>query len=778
MKSPEWKKKSRLVLLIMSLYFLASSLLPGCKEAPKHDDHKKDEPADKGQIIYTCSMHPQIRQSTPGKCPICGMDLIPVSSSEGKSLREYNMTESAKSLAEIETAPVERKFVSVEVRLAGKVDYDETKLAYITAYFPGRIEHLWIDYTGIPVEIGHKMATIYSPEILSTQEELLQALKAVKDSEGSTIAEGKEAAVRNLESVREKLRLWGLTSEQVKEVETQSKPSDRITINSPVSGIVIKKDAVDGMYIETGMQIYAIADLSRVWVKLDAYESDLKWIRYGQNLMFTTEAYPAETFTGKIAFIDPIVNPMTRTIKVRVNVPNTDGRLKPEMFVRAVVSSKISADNKVVDASLAGKWISPMHPEIVKDGPGMCDICGMPLVPAESLGYVSSPDDAAAKPLVIPETAPLLTGKRAIVYVQVPDRKKPTFDGREIVLGARAGDYYIVKSGLAEGELVVTKGTFKIDSALQLEAKPSMMSPEGGISIGEHHNGEGTPVKTQKGDGADTVSLPAAFVNQIKDIEKAHDAVSAAVKSGDLKKASIAFAGLEKTVSSVDKSTVPENALLIWNELSMLLKNDAVEGRDAQSIEEAGQVVAKAATRIEKIKASFGIVLEKGVKKLDVPAEFKTQLQRVFDAYVILHEALASDNNDNALKASVSMVEALGAVDMLLLKGDTHMAWMSESAKLKTALDGIKKDDDIETVRKNFALVSDQLAAIMKMFGIPSEGNVYRIKCPMAFDGRGATWLQKDTEVRNPYFGASGNMYTCGDVIEEIPSGSAKELPK
>jgi Cu(I)/Ag(I) efflux system membrane fusion protein len=202
----------------------------------------------------------------------------------------------------------------------------------------------------------------------------------------------------------------------------------------------------------------------------------MMWIRYGQEVEFTTEAYPGEVFKGKITFISPTVDAKTRTIKLRVNVANSSGKLKPEMFVKSVVNSKVAGAGLVMEPQMAGKWICPMHPSVIKGTPGQCDICQMELVTTESLGYVNAnlPKEA---PLVIPATAPLITGKRAVVYVQVPDANQPLFEGREIVLGPRAGDYYLVKSGLSEGEIVVTKGNFKIDSALQIQAKPSMMSP-------------------------------------------------------------------------------------------------------------------------------------------------------------------------------------------------------------------------------------------------------------------------------------------------------------
>jgi Cu(I)/Ag(I) efflux system membrane fusion protein len=216
----------------------------------------------------------------------------------------------------------------------------------------------------------------------------------------------------------------------------------------------------------------------------------MMWIRYGQKVEFTTEAYPGEAFNGTISFIDPMLDPMTRTVKVRVNVANSDGRLKPELFVRAVVRTKVTGAGMVMDEDMAGKWICPMHPSVVKAGQGTCDICGMDLVTTESLGYVTA-KQAGLPPLVIPASAPLITGKRAVVYVRLTDREKPTFEGREILLGPRAGNYYLVKEGLAEGELVVTNGNFKIDSALQIQAKPSMMNPQGGAApMGHQHGGD------------------------------------------------------------------------------------------------------------------------------------------------------------------------------------------------------------------------------------------------------------------------------------------------
>ena len=430
--------------------------------------------------FWTCSMHPQIHESKPGMCPICKMLLIPVykeTGDESANTARFIASESAKALMNIETSPVELRNVDAEIRMVGKVDYDETHLEYITAWVPGRLDKLYVDYTGVPVKKGDNMVYIYSPELLSAQEELIQAIKAQENIKNSQSQIMRDVTSGTVDAAREKLRLLGLTAEQVSEIEKRGSASDHITINSPASGIVIHKNAQEGMYVTTGTRIYTLADLSNVWVKLDAYESDLSWLRNGQEVEFTTVSYPGEVFKGTISFIDPVLNSTTRTVKVRVEVPNNDGRLKPEMFVKAVVKARVTAGKKVMDANLAGKWICPMHPSVIKDEPGNCDICGMKLVKAESLGYVNDDPNEAQKPLVIPATAPLITGTRAIVYVEIPDSNKPTFDGREITLGPRAGNFYVVKEGLKEGERVVTRGNFKIDSALQIQAKPSMMSP-------------------------------------------------------------------------------------------------------------------------------------------------------------------------------------------------------------------------------------------------------------------------------------------------------------
>ena len=194
-------------------------------------------------------------------------------------------------------------------------------------------------------------------------------------------------------------------------------------------------------------------------------------MHYGQRVELETDVFPGERFEGRISFIEPELDGRSRAAKVRVNVDNHDGRLKPGMFIRADVEARLSEEGQLADNELAGKWISPMHPEVVKDGPGSCDVCGMPLVRAEDLGFVPKSDGGRA-PLVIPTSAALVTGSRALVYVE---QTEGGFLPREIELGARAEELWIVRGGLEEGERVAAEAVFRIDSEMQIRARPSMM---------------------------------------------------------------------------------------------------------------------------------------------------------------------------------------------------------------------------------------------------------------------------------------------------------------
>ena len=364
--------------------------------------------------------------------------------SEGK----IYLSERARKLAQVEVFPVVRKFVPFEIRLYGTVDYDETTLAHITAWVPGRIEKLFVNFTGIEVKEGTPMVDYYSPELIVAQEELLQSLKAFRELKNTRTSFAKDQSERNVESAHTKLRLLGIDPEQIEEIEKSDEIKEVIQVKAPASGVVIHKNALEGEYVKEGTEMFTIADLNEVWVQLEAYESDLPGLQLNELVKFQTDSYPGETFSGRINFIDPFLNEKTRTASLRLNVNNQDGRLKPGMYVTGVVIAYITLEGKTM--------------------------CHAPL--------------EKTPPLVILATAPLITGKRAIVYVQNPDNVAE-YQLREVVLGPKVSDHYIVSSGLDEGELVVTHGNFKIDSAAQIQAQPSMMSPEGAAKSMKEHGG-------------------------------------------------------------------------------------------------------------------------------------------------------------------------------------------------------------------------------------------------------------------------------------------------
>jgi Cu(I)/Ag(I) efflux system membrane fusion protein len=372
--------------------------------------------------------------------------------------------------------------------MVGKVDYDESRIRTITAWVPGRIDRLYADTVGIRIQKGEHLAELYSPELISAQAEFLQALQTARQA-GNTAGVFSQSARGVADSAREKLRLLGLLPEQIRAIEESGQIRDHLTLYSPLGGLVIEKYAQEGIYVQTGQPIYKVADLSRVWIRLDAYESDLPWVQYGQPVEFSAAAYPGKTFRGTVSFVDPFLNPKTRTVKLRVIAENPDGLLKPEMFVQAVLRVRPDAHGRTAIPEMAGKWLCPMHPDILRESADTCPVCGMPLVTAENLGIRTH--TSGVPPLVIPASSVLWTGKRSVVYVRLADRVVPTFEGREITVGSRAGEYYLVEAGLEEGQEVVSRGAYRIDADLQIQAKASMMNPKefGSPSGASGHSG-------------------------------------------------------------------------------------------------------------------------------------------------------------------------------------------------------------------------------------------------------------------------------------------------
>ena len=324
-----------------------------------------------GSDTWTCSMHPQIRLPNPGSCPLCGMQLIPIS-------KLPNARDDLETRAGLEVEPIQRRELFKEIRTVGKLDYSERQVAYITSRITGRVDRLFVDFTGVEVKKGDHLVEIYSPELLVAQNELLLSLDAVEKEKPSSPPTMSFAHSR-LESTRTKLRLLGILDEQIAEIEETRKPTTHLTIFAPIGGTVIEKNVRVGQYLNTGDQVYRIADLDPIWLYLNIYEFDVSWVRFGQTVDVQLEAFPGESFAGSIMFIDPFLDDATRTIRVRVNIKNSDRLLKPQMFATATIHVRLRPDGTPEPTGLEGMFVCPMHPEVMQREPGKCSICEMPL---------------------------------------------------------------------------------------------------------------------------------------------------------------------------------------------------------------------------------------------------------------------------------------------------------------------------------------------------------------------------------------------------------------
>ncbi len=405
----------------------------------KTDNQNSNQKVEK-TTIWTCSMHPQIRMDHKGLCPICGMELIPLEQNTNQvDDNAIVMTDEAVKLADVQTVIVSKQQPVKEVRLYGKIQADERSVQSLPAHIPGRIEKLYVNFTGEKISRGQIIASIYSPELITAQQEFFEALKI------------KDVQPQILEAAKEKLSQFKLSGKQIEEIEKSGKIKSVFDVQATASGVIITKKVNPGDYVQTGTPLYEVADLSQVWALFDAYESDLPWLKIGAQINYTLLAIPGKEFKGNITFIDPVIDPQTRIAKVRVELNNSTGDFKPEMLATGVVKSKLPNSGNSI---------------------------------------------------VVPQSAVLWTGTRSLVYIKIPNTTEPTFMMREVTLGNFLQNSYEIMDGLNEGEEIVTNGTFSIDAAAQLAGKSSMMNGEGNNASGsQNHNGmkmDVTPVPDKK----------------------------------------------------------------------------------------------------------------------------------------------------------------------------------------------------------------------------------------------------------------------------------------
>lgn len=503
-----------------------------------------DKTIDQQSTLWTCSMHPQIRQNKLGKCPICGMDLIPLNSGDEDNT-EFNITqmsESAMKIAEVQTTIVQKSAPVKEIRLTGKVKPDERKIAVITSRFSGRIEKLFVNFTGEGVQQGEKLATIYSPDLITAQKELFEAIKL------------KQSNPEYYKSARNKLKLWSLSENQIDNIEKNSEPQNYFDVLSPLSGTVMKRQVAHGDYVEAGTMLFEIADLSTVWIMFNAYESDLPWIRTNDNLTFVVQSIPGKTFNGKVTFIDPVIDPEARVAYVRTEISNPGNLLKPEMFAQGIIKTKLPSIENA---------------------------------------------------LIIPKSAVLWTGKKAIVYVKLKDQKKPTFEYREITLGEDAGIFYVVKDGLQEGEEVVTNGVFKIDGAAQLAGKQSMMNPDAGTSNPGKTNDK-SDLKEQPENSSDkSIVISQKAKDALQPLINEYLSMKDALAADNISDAKSEAAKMQKTLSNIDMNLFTGEAHKDWMKYNTDLQNVLKELSHLEKTDEIRNAFQQISNSMIAVTSSF-----------------------------------------------------------------------------------------------------------------------------------------------------------------------------
>lgn len=516
-------KKLNKTTLYTALGTLAIGVLVGALFFGGNDEpilHATEEQAE--QNIWTCTMHPQIRKTEPGLCPICGMELVPLNANSGDiGPTEVHMTPTAIQLANLQTTLVKTQKPIKEIRMNGKVKPDERKISSQVSHIPGRLERLLVDFTGEYIASGQTVAYIYSPDLVTAQDELLEAYK-IKETQPELY----NAAV-------EKLKNWKLSEQQIDNIITTGKPQDIFSVKADRSGIVSNKKVNTGDYVTKGQALFEVANLNTVWVMFDVYEQDLAWINIGDAVNFSVQSLPGKVFKSKVDFIDPVIDPFRRVASARVQISNQSNQLKPEMFATGVVEAPLKKQNEA---------------------------------------------------LVIPKSAVMWTGDRSVVYVQVASAGSGhNFMMREVVLGPTLGDSYVVIEGLEEGEEIVTNGTFSVDAAAQLAGKPSMMNPEGGAMSMGHNHGD---MNNNATEGAGKKNINALEQATIYQLIQQYELLKDALVDDDFNKSKQLSKSFYKQMKQTDMSNFSGAEHKIWMQYSGNALNALEQMKEAKNIGE------------------------------------------------------------------------------------------------------------------------------------------------------------------------------------------------
>ena len=498
---------------------------------------------------WTCSMHPQIMQPEAGDCPLCGMDLIPAAAgADGLSTDQFKLTKNAMALANVQTSIIGKHTPkNASLKLSGAIVENETKNATQVSYFSGRIEKLHINFTGEKVHQGQLLATIYSPELFAAQQELI------------TAASTKESQPALYKAVRNKLKLWKLTEKQINKIETSGKVLENFPVYATISGTVSKMLVAQGDYIKQGQPLLKIANLNTVWANFDIYENQINLFKKGQNIEISTNAHPNKKINGKVSFINPVLNTQTRTVTLRAVLNNKSAFFKPGMFVK---------------------------------------------------GQVTLAKKGNKKPLTIPASAVLWTGKRAVVYVKTKP-SEPIFEMREVSLGNRQGENYEISEGLKSGDEIVTNGTFTVDAAAQLQGKKSMMNKDGGeVMTGHegHSNVKTTSNNTVSSAVNKRVKVSTKFQKQLKVVFENYITLKNTLVNDNAKTANIAANTMLKNISKVDMKLLVNNTThTLWMDIEKALKISTHKIANTNNIKTQRELFITLSKSMTKAVEIFGV---------------------------------------------------------------------------------------------------------------------------------------------------------------------------
>lgn len=392
--------------------------------APGQETTHKAAPGEKKILYWQDPMHPAFKSDKPGKAPDCGMDLVPVYAEGGGPEGEMpsgttQITAQKQQLIGVQYGQAALRPLVRTIRAVGRLSYDETKITHIHTKFDGWISKVYVDFTGQLIRKGQPLFTVYSPELVSTQQEYLIAKRAHKYLSDAPYAEVSEGANSLLDSARERLKLWDISDAQIDELDKTGKVQRDLTMYSPVNGFVLDRKAFENVRVTADTDLYTIADLSTVWANAEVYEYEVPYVRLGQKAIMSLSYYPGEAFKGKVSYIYPQLDTMTRTLKVRLDFPNSEFKLKPDMY--ADIQLQIDYGTK----------------------------------------------------LVVPQDAVLDSGTEQVVFVA---RGDGYFEPRKVEVGPKIDDSVVILSGLKAGEKIVTSGNFLVDSESRLKTAMGQMA--------------------------------------------------------------------------------------------------------------------------------------------------------------------------------------------------------------------------------------------------------------------------------------------------------------